>query len=211
MPSTSTVPSVGRRRPAVSSTILGARTVGRVHRGGQSVLRVVHLCDRIPVVGDGLDADDRAEALLAHHRHRLHGESLVQLDQVRTFEGQAGFLFSFRNCEDWPKTHADRVRRYVEDQGLPFNILPILMGATNVWLMHMTPKTGDAMQRRVLMFMPIIFLIFCYNFAAALALYYTVQNLFTILQLWHNQKQPMPVLEKVAPPVTGKKSRKGRS
>jgi YidC/Oxa1 family membrane protein insertase len=95
-------------------------------------------------------------------------------------------------------------------QGLPINVLPILMGATNVWLMQMTPKTGDAMQRRVLMFMPLIFLIFCYNFAAALALYYTVQNLFTILQLWHNQRQPLPVLEKVAPPVTGKKSRKGR-
>lgn len=92
--------------------------------------------------------------------------------------------------------------------GWDINILPILMGATNVWLMQMTPKTGDAMQRRVLMFMPLIFLIFCYNFAAALALYYTTQNLFTILQLWHNQKQPMPVLEKVAP--AGKKSRKGR-
>jgi YidC/Oxa1 family membrane protein insertase len=96
-------------------------------------------------------------------------------------------------------------------QGLPVNILPILMGATNVWLMQMTPKTGDAMQRRVLMFMPLIFLIFCYNFAAALALYYTTQNLFTILQLWQNYRQPLPVLEKVAPPVTGKKSRKGRS
>lgn len=94
--------------------------------------------------------------------------------------------------------------------GLPVNVLPILMGATNVWLMHMTPKTGDAMQRRVLMFMPLIFLIFCYNFAAALALYYTTQNLFTILQLWQNYRQPLPVLEKVAPPVTGKKSRKGR-
>lgn len=97
----------------------------------------------------------------------------------------------------------------IPDVGLPINILPILMGATNVWLMHMTPKTGDAMQRRILMFMPLIFLIFCYNFAAALALYYTTQNLFTILQLWHNQRQPMPVLEKAAP--APKKSRKGRS
>jgi YidC/Oxa1 family membrane protein insertase len=92
--------------------------------------------------------------------------------------------------------------------GLPINVLPILMGATNVWLMRMTPKTGDATQRRIMMFMPLIFLIFCYNFAAALALYYTTQNLFTILQLWQNQKQPLPVLEKVAP--AGKKSRKGR-
>src|SRR5256714_10984120 len=83
--------------------------------------------------------------------------------------------------------------------GLPINILPILMGASNIWLMRMTPKTGDSTQRRVMMFMPLIFLFFCYNFAAALALYYTTQNLFTILQLYQNRKQPMPVLEKVTP------------
>ncbi len=93
--------------------------------------------------------------------------------------------------------------------GWPINILPLIMGATNVWLMRMTPNTGDAMQRRVMMFMPLIFLIFCYNFAAALALYYTTQNLFTILQLWQNNRQPAPAIEKVALP--GKRSRKGRS
>jgi YidC/Oxa1 family membrane protein insertase len=92
--------------------------------------------------------------------------------------------------------------------GLPINILPIIMGATNLWLMRMTPKTGDSTQQKVMMFMPLIFLFFCYNFAAALALYYTTQNLFTILQLYQNRKQPVPVLEKVAP--AGKKSRKGR-
>ncbi len=92
--------------------------------------------------------------------------------------------------------------------GLPVNILPIIMGSTNIWLMRMTPKTGDSTQQRIMMFMPLIFLIFCYNFAAALALYYTTQNLFTILQLWQNKRQPVPVLEKVA--STGKKSRKGR-
>jgi YidC/Oxa1 family membrane protein insertase len=76
--------------------------------------------------------------------------------------------------------------------------------------MKMTPNTGDAMQRRILMFMPLIFLVFCYNFAAALALYYTTQNLFTILQLWHNQRQPMPVIA-VDPPAQKKRSRKGKS
>jgi YidC/Oxa1 family membrane protein insertase len=97
---------------------------------------------------------------------------------------------------------------HVPGLGFPINLLPILMGASNVWLMRMTPKTGDATQQRVMMFMPLIFLVFCYNFAAALALYYTTQNLFTILQLWHNQRQPVPVLEKVTPP--GKRG-KGRS
>jgi YidC/Oxa1 family membrane protein insertase len=89
--------------------------------------------------------------------------------------------------------------------GLAVNILPILMGATQVWLMRMTPKTGDPTQRRVMMFMPLIFLFFCYNFAAALALYYTAQNLFSILQFYQNQRQPMPTLEKVVP--AGKRKR----
>jgi YidC/Oxa1 family membrane protein insertase len=92
--------------------------------------------------------------------------------------------------------------------GWKINLLPLIMGATNLWLMRMTPKTGDSTQQKVMMFMPLIFLFFCYNFAAALALYYTTQNLFTILQLYQNRKQPAPVLEKVAP--AGKKSRKGR-
>ena len=92
--------------------------------------------------------------------------------------------------------------------GWPLNILPLLMALTNVWMMRITPKTGDATQQRIMMFTPIIFVIFCYNFAAALALYYTTQNLFTILQLYQNKRQPMPTLEKVSPP--GKKSRKGK-
>lgn len=89
--------------------------------------------------------------------------------------------------------------------GFPINVIPLLMAATQVWLMAMTPKTGDPTQRRIMMFTPLIFLFFCYNFAAALALYYTAQNLFSILQFWQNKRQPMPTLEKVAP--AGKRKR----
>src|SRR4029077_20370977 len=66
--------------------------------------------------------------------------------------------------------------------GWPVNIIPLCMAATQIWLMQMAPKTGDATQRRVMMFTPLIFLFICYNFAAALALYYTTQNLFSILK-----------------------------
>src|SRR6266567_1715987 len=89
--------------------------------------------------------------------------------------------------------------------GFPINIIPLCMAATQVWLMTMTPKTGDPTQRRIMMFTPLIFLFFCYNFAAALALYYTAQNLFSILQFYQNKRQPMPTLEKVAP--AGKRKR----
>lgn len=83
--------------------------------------------------------------------------------------------------------------------GWPINIIPLCMAATQIWLMAMTPKTGDATQRRVMMFTPLIFLFICYNFAAALALYYTTQNLFSIVQFYYNKRQPMPTLEKRAP------------
>ena len=89
--------------------------------------------------------------------------------------------------------------------GWPVNIIPLCMAATQIWLMAMTPKTGDPTQRRIMMFMPLIFLFICYNFAAALALYYTAQNLFSILQFYQNRGQPMPTLEKVVPP--GKRKR----
>ena len=83
--------------------------------------------------------------------------------------------------------------------GVPINVIPLCMAASQIWLMAMTPKTGDPTQRRVMMFTPLIFLFICYNFAAALALYYTTQNLFSILQFYYNKRQPTPTLEKVAP------------
>src|SRR6266852_5213372 len=85
---------------------------------------------------------------------------------------------------------------YLPVLGWPINIIPLCMAASQIWLMAMTPKTGDATQRRVMMFTPLIFLFICYNFAAALALYYTTQNLFSILQFYQNKRQPAPTLEK---------------
>jgi YidC/Oxa1 family membrane protein insertase len=67
--------------------------------------------------------------------------------------------------------------------GFPINVLPLLMAGTMLIQMQLTPKTGDPMQQRMFMFMPVIFVVFCYNYASGLALYWTVQNIFTIIQL----------------------------
>jgi YidC/Oxa1 family membrane protein insertase len=80
--------------------------------------------------------------------------------------------------------------------GFPINILPLVMAATMVWQMVITPKTGDAMQQRIFYFMPIIFLVFCYNYASGLALYWTTQNIFSIAQLYITRNKPLPTLEK---------------
>ncbi len=94
-----------------------------------------------------------------------------------------------------------------EPGGFPLNILPILMGVTMVLQMRMTPSTGDKMQRRIFMLMPIIFLIFCYGFASALALYWTAQNIISIGQTWllrNRQDVELVKRKRVPRPAPGK-------
>jgi YidC/Oxa1 family membrane protein insertase len=90
--------------------------------------------------------------------------------------------------------------------GFPLNIIPLVSAATQVWQLQITPKTGDPSQQRILLIMPIVFLFICYNFAAALSLYYTASNLFTIVQTYLTMKQTAPDLPKpVKPQAVAKK------
>lgn len=86
---------------------------------------------------------------------------------------------------------------------IPINPLPILMGITSFIQIAITPKTGDKTQQMIFMMMPLIFIFICYNFAAALSLYWTTSNAFSILQTWLMNKMPEPELTKKA--VSGKK------
>ncbi len=82
----------------------------------------------------------------------------------------------------WAKdlTSPDTVTRIM---GLPLNIMPLLMGATMVFQMRLTPQpTVDNAQAKIFKFMPWIFTAICYNFSCALALYSAVNGLFTIGQ-----------------------------
>ena len=89
---------------------------------------------------------------------------------------------------------------------VPLNLLPLLMMITMFIQMQLTPKTGDPMQRRIFMLMPFMFFFFCYNFASALALYWTTQNIFSIGQTWLMQRQPDTELQKRKPGDPNKKS-----
>jgi YidC/Oxa1 family membrane protein insertase len=85
--------------------------------------------------------------------------------------------------------------------GFDINPLPLIMGVTMVAQMKLTPQPAsvDKTQQRVMMLMPFIFLFICYNFAAALALYWSTQNIFSIAQTWVMKLyMPEPKLEKVA-------------
>ena len=90
--------------------------------------------------------------------------------------------------------------------GHNLNILPLFMIGTQFWQMQLTPKSGDASQQKMMMFMPLLFGFFCYNLAAALTLYYTMQGLLTILQLYLTRYQAPPGLESTqgAKPVSAR-------
>lgn len=96
--------------------------------------------------------------------------------------------------------------------GLPINILPLIMGVTMFLQMHMMPvsPTADPVQQKVFKFMPLIFLVFLYNFSSGLVLYWTVQNLLTILQQRITNAMPdEPVPAPSAAAATPVKSKPG--
>lgn len=66
----------------------------------------------------------------------------------------------------------------------PFNLLPLVMGATMLWQAHLTPPSPgmDPAQAKLMRYMPLMFLVFLYNYSAGLTLYWTVQNLLSIVQ-----------------------------
>ena len=65
----------------------------------------------------------------------------------------------------------------------PINIMPILMGATMIIQTRLTPQPAvDNAQAKMLKFMPWLFTLFCYSFSCALALYSTINGLFSIGQ-----------------------------
>lgn len=90
------------------------------------------------------------------------------------------------------------------------NPMPLLMAVTMYISMHMTPQPQgvDNPAQKIIKFMPAIFLLFCYGFASALSLYWTVQNLLSIFQMYINSKTPMPTLEQMKAQVARKRKKK---
>ena len=66
----------------------------------------------------------------------------------------------------------------------PINPLPMIMGATMLLQARMTPvsPTADPTQQKIMKYMPLMFIVILYNFSAGLTLYWTVQNMLSILQ-----------------------------
>ena len=94
--------------------------------------------------------------------------------------------------------------------GLPFNLLPLLMGGSMLWQSHLQPPSPgmDPGQAKMMRYMPLMFLVFLYNYSSGLALYWTVNNVLTVVQTKltkMNQAPVAPAPVSVLTPVSKKK------
>ena len=99
--------------------------------------------------------------------------------------------------------------------GFPINLLPLIMGVTMLWQARLTPMSPgmDPAQQKIMKYMPLMFVAFLYNYSAGLTLYWTTQNLLTILQtkLTKTQQTPAtPVVSAATPKAALKPAPKKR-
>jgi len=80
--------------------------------------------------------------------------------------------------------------------GIPFRVLPLLMGASWYLSQKMTPTTAvgaDNMQMKMMQFMPLIFTVMFWGLPSGLILYWTVSNILSIgQQLYVNSRSRVP-------------------
>ena len=74
-----------------------------------------------------------------------------------------------------------------EPHGIP--MLTLLMGASFLLQQKMTPTTGDPMQAKMMMLMPIFMTVLFINFPAGLVLYMFVNNIISMGQQYYIQKK----------------------
>lgn len=97
----------------------------------------------------------------------------------------------------WAKDLSEQ-DQITEIVGFSANLLPILMVVTQWFQMKLTPmqfgpqmSEAQRINAKMMRFMPFMFLIFLYFFSSALVLYWTVQNLMTILQTLVTKREPL--------------------
>ena len=81
-----------------------------------------------------------------------------------------------------------RIPLFLFGWSLPINPLVIAMTILMVIQQRMTPMSMDPVQKKMMMAMPIVMLIFLYDLPSGLTLYWTVSNIFSIIQLRLQQR-----------------------
>lgn len=94
---------------------------------------------------------------------------------------------------------------------LAIRVLPLAMVATQFWSQSLTPTpTADAMQARMMKFMPLVFGFIFYQFQAGLVLYWLTSNCVGIAQQLVLNRLPQEQLELERKPQRGKRKKRGK-
>lgn len=148
------------------------------------------------------------EMMKLYRKHKVNplGGCLPMLIQIPIF---IGFFYMLRTSSElrfaeflWIADLSQPEKLFSWGINLPlmgqyFNLLPILMGVTMYYQMRMTPTAASAQQQAIFKFMPVMMVVMLYNFSSGLCLYWTVQNLMTILQqtITNRRKDPEEIAE----------------
>lgn len=73
---------------------------------------------------------------------------------------------------------------------LPVNPLVLIMTALMIFQQHITPMSGDPMQKKMMMWMPVVMLLLFYDLPSGLTLYWSVSNVCSIIQLLIQKRGP---------------------
>ena len=133
------------------------------------------------------------EMMKLYRKHKVNpvGGCLPMIVQIPIF---IGFFYMLRTSSElrfaeflWIADLSQPEKIFSWGVNLPilgqyFNLLPFTMGLTMFYQMRMTPTAASAEQQAIFKFMPIMMVVMLYNFGSGLCLYWTIQNLMTILQ-----------------------------
>ncbi len=86
----------------------------------------------------------------------------------------------------------------------PFNLLPLLMVSVMVWQAHLQPPSPgmDPTQAKMMRYLPLIFLVFLYNYSSGMALYMTMSTLMSVIQTKVTRMNRTPAPAGATPALT---------
>jgi YidC/Oxa1 family membrane protein insertase len=162
---------------------------------------------------DPVKKNEKTMEFMKQNKVNPMGSCLPTLLQLPVF---IGFYYMLRNAIELRGVHflwaydlsqPDTVA-YIA--GFPINPLPLIMGVTQLWQMHMTPPSPgmDPGQQKIMKFMPLIMMGIFYKMSAGLTVYWTVSNLLGILQMKITRaSDDTPKLAAAGPPVSVRKKK----
>ncbi len=161
------------------------------HKANVSMKKMQKLAPKIQAI----EARYKKSKTDAEQRQKMNAEKmkLFQQEGINPAGGclpmvlQIPILWGFYNL----LTHAIELRHapfiwWIHDLSAkdPYYITPLLMVVTMFIQQAMTPATGDPAQRKMFMIMPIVLGWIFKELPSGVVIYYLMQNILTIVQLW---------------------------